>query len=122
MADFWKPNRINCLTKKTPTIDCEKLKTNLQVKYNSKGELRMGDVCAKVQAFILINAKPGELWKVVEEAKKIANVKIAEPVSGRFDVVVYAETDNLAWIVSRIHSIKGIVRSETLVVLGPQFE
>jgi len=82
----------------------------------------MEDVCAKVKAFILINAKPGELWKVVEEAKKIANVKIAEPVSGRFDVVVYAETENLAWIVSRIHAIKGIVRSETLVVLGPQFE
>lgn len=79
-------------------------------------------MCSKVEAFILINTKSGELWKVVEEAKKIANVKIARPVSGRFDVVVFAETDNLAWIVSRIHSIKGIVRSETLVVLGAQFE
>lgn len=27
--------------------------------------------------------------------KKIANVKISEPVSGLFDVVVYAETENL---------------------------
>lgn len=81
----------------------------------------MGDVCAKMEAFILINTKPGALWNVVDEAKKIANVKVARPVSGRFDVVVYAETENLAWIVGRIHSIKGIVRSETLVVLEAHF-
>jgi DNA-binding Lrp family transcriptional regulator len=79
-------------------------------------------MCTKVEAFILINTKPGALWKVVEEAKKIANVKVARPVSGRFDVVVFAETDNLSWIVSRIHSIKGIVKSETLVALGANFE
>ncbi len=73
-------------------------------------------------AFILVSTKLGELWKVTDEARKIEGVKLAKAVAGRFDVVVYAETNNLSWIIARLHSLKGVVKTESLIVLEAKFE
>jgi len=75
-----------------------------------------------LEAVILVNTKLGELWKVVEEARKIEGVKFANAVAGRFDVVVHTQTNNLAWVIARIHGIKGVASTESLITLEARFE
>ncbi|HLC00020.1 MAG TPA: Lrp/AsnC ligand binding domain-containing protein [Candidatus Bathyarchaeia archaeon] len=81
-----------------------------------------GKACPLLEAFILVNTQPGALWKVVEEAKKIEGVKLARAVAGRFDVVIHAEANNLSWIIARLHSINGVVKTESLMTLEAIFE
>jgi hypothetical protein len=81
-----------------------------------------GETCPLMVAFILVNTKIGELWNVAEEAKKIDGVKLAKAVAGRHDVVVYAEASNLSWIICRLHGIKGVVSTESLIALEAKFE
>jgi len=75
-----------------------------------------------LEAIILVTSKLGELWKVVEEARKIQGVKFAKAVAGRYDVVVHAQTNNLAWVIARIHGIKGVANTESLITLEAKFE
>ncbi|MFB3888562.1 MAG: Lrp/AsnC ligand binding domain-containing protein [Candidatus Bathyarchaeia archaeon] len=75
-----------------------------------------------MEAFILVSTRMGDLWKVVEEARKIEGVKMANAVAGRFDVIVYAQAANLSWIIARLHSIKGVTKTESLIVLEARFE
>ena len=78
-------------------------------------------VCPRLEAFILVNTKPGALWKVVEEARNIEGVKLARPVSGRFDVIVHTETANFSWIIARVYGLKGVTKIETLLTLEARF-
>jgi len=75
-----------------------------------------------LEAIILVTTKLGELWNVAEEAKKIEGVKFAKAVAGRFDVVVHARTNKLSWVIARIHSIKGVANTESLITLEARFE
>ena len=79
------------------------------------------DTCPRIEAFILITTRPGMLWNVVEDAKKIQGVKLAIPVAGRFDVLIQIDTNNVSWVIARIHDLKGILRTETLVSLEVRF-
>ena len=75
-----------------------------------------------MNAFILVNTKPGWLWKVAEEAEKIEGVKIARAVTGQFDVIIYAELakiEDLASAIENLQSIKGVVRSQTSIAMPP---
>ena len=75
-----------------------------------------------LEAVILVTTKLGELWSVAEAARKIEGVLFAKPVAGRFDVVVHAQTNRLAWVIARIHSIKGVASTESLITLEAKFE
>lgn len=80
------------------------------------------ETCPLTEAFVLVNTEPNSLWKVGEEAAKIKGVKLSRCVCGRFDVIVQAETSNLAWIIARIHALKGVRKTETLLTLEADFE
>jgi hypothetical protein len=84
-------------------------------------EARNEAVCPRLEAFVLVTTKPGTLWKVVEDARKITGVKLARPVAGRYDVLIQVETSNLSWVIARIHDLKGIIKTETLVSLEAHF-
>jgi DNA-binding Lrp family transcriptional regulator len=73
------------------------------------------------EAFILIVAEHGHMWKVAAEAAKIDGVKAARAVAGRFDVAIHVEVEDLEEVIEKIHSIKGIVRCEILVALGVRY-
>jgi len=74
-----------------------------------------------LEAVILINTKLGDMWKVVDEARKIPDIKFAKAVAGRYDVVAHVKTTNLSWVIARIHGIVGVARTETLVALEAKF-
>jgi len=44
-----------------------------------------------LEAYIQINTEAGKLWDVAREALKLPGVKMANAVTGQFDVIAYAE-------------------------------
>lgn len=75
-----------------------------------------------MEAYVLINAEPGMIWKVAEAALKIDGVKLAHAVTGQFDDVVFVEfakMEDLGRIIKKLHSIEGVHRTQTLVTIPP---
>ena len=74
-----------------------------------------------LEAIILVTTQIGGLWKAVDEIRKIEGVKFAKAVAGRYDVVVHAQTNNLGWVIARIHGVKGVASTESLITLEARF-
>ena len=75
-----------------------------------------------MEAFILVNAIPGKLWEVAEKIKKIEGVRLAQAVTGQFDVVIYIERkaiDELSSVIKKLQTIKGVTKTQTLIALPP---
>lgn len=75
-----------------------------------------------LEAYILINAEPGMIWKVADAALKIEGVKMAHAVSGQFDDVAFlefAKLEDLGKIIEKIQGIVGVRRTQTLLVIPP---
>jgi len=74
-----------------------------------------------LQAYILINTEPGKLWKVAEEALRLEGIKMAHAVTGQYDVIAYAEyvdMEALGRIINKIHSIEGVLRTQTAIAMA----
>jgi hypothetical protein len=68
--------------------------------------------------FMLIRTKKGKAFSVVQEAQKIEGVKIVHSVMGSFDVILYAEGNELSdirRIREAVHQLSAVVRTETAV-------
>jgi uncharacterized protein with GYD domain len=68
--------------------------------------------------FMLIRTKKGQSFSVVQEAQKLEGVKIAHSVMGSYDVILYAEANDVAdirRIREAVHQISAVVRTETAV-------
>lgn len=75
----------------------------------------------KLQAYIMINAQAGRLWKVAEDALKIKGVKMAHAVTGEYDVIAYIEftrIEELGRIIDELQSIEGILRTHTAIAMA----
>ena len=71
-----------------------------------------------VPFFMLIRTKKGQAFSVVQEAQKIEGVKIVHSVMGTYDVMLYAEANELSYIRrirEAISQISAVVRTETAV-------
>jgi hypothetical protein len=114
-----------CIIRKEHILSiCKKFKKLANViSYNDfKCGMNMTEEGYPLEAIILVTAKLGELWKVADEAKKIEGVIFAKAVAGRYDVVVHAQTNKLAWVIARLHSIKGVANTESLITIDARFE
>jgi len=77
------------------------------------------------QAFLLINAEPGKLWKIASSAQRVKGVKMAYAVTGAFDVIAYAEVVDmveLGVLINAIQSIDGVTRTQTAVAIPPRVD
>ena len=73
-----------------------------------------------LKAYILVNADPGLIWNVAEDALKVEGVKMAHAVTGEFDDVIFVEftrMEDLGEIIKEVQSITGVRRTQTLVVI-----
>jgi DNA-binding Lrp family transcriptional regulator len=73
-----------------------------------------------LEAFILLNVEAGVLGQVLESVFKIDGVKTAYGVTGQFDAVVlaqFSDLDNLGQVIKKIHHVKGVLRTQTLVTI-----
>lgn len=75
-----------------------------------------------MEAYVLINAEPGMIWKVAEVVLRIEGVKIAHAVTGQFDVVAFVDflkMEDLGKIIEKIQHLKGVRRTQTLIAVPP---
>jgi uncharacterized protein with GYD domain len=67
---------------------------------------------------MLIRTKKGQSFSVVQEAQKIEGVKVAHSVMGSYDVILYAEANDLSdlrRIRETVSQLSAVVRTETAV-------
>ena len=77
------------------------------------------------KAYIFVNVDPTLLWEVAEHAQQIKGVKMADAVTGQFDVIAYTEfstMDALREILDKFQSLEGVQRTQTAVSLSPKLE
>ena len=77
------------------------------------------------KAFLLINVEPGQLWKIADSIKEITGVITASAVTGAFDVIVYVEgvdMSALGAMISVIHSMDGVERTQTAIEIPPRVQ
>lgn len=74
-----------------------------------------------VQAYILIQTDVGKAAEVAREVGSIKGVKLAEDVTGPYDVIVRAEARNVdelgKLVVSKVQNLEGITRTLTCPVV-----
>ncbi len=68
--------------------------------------------------FMLIRTRKGQAFLAVQEAQKIEGVKIVHSVMGSYDVILYAEANDvqdIRRIRESVHQISAVTRTETAV-------
>jgi DNA-binding Lrp family transcriptional regulator len=74
-----------------------------------------------VEAYVLIQTEVGKAAQVASEVSKIPGVKTSESVTGPYDAIVHAESDDVdslgRLVVARIQAIEGITRTLTCPVV-----
>ncbi len=79
------------------------------------------EVKPKSSAYILIEAEPLEIPNIMEKLSDIENIKSADVVTGVYDIIVFLEGEDqneIGRIVVRdIHSIKGVKKATTCMVV-----
>jgi len=78
-----------------------------------------------VQAYILMSTDPGKPWEVAESTLQIHGVKVAHAVTGPFDVVAFVEfvnIDELGKLLEKIHSINGVLKTQTAISMPARLE
>jgi DNA-binding Lrp family transcriptional regulator len=75
-----------------------------------------------VSAYILIQTEVGKAAQVASEVRDISGVSSADDVTGPYDVIARAESDNMdelgKMVVSRVQHIDGITRTLTCPVVN----
>jgi DNA-binding Lrp family transcriptional regulator len=72
------------------------------------------------RVYIFISAEPGKLWDVAKIAATHKGVKMADAVTGEFDVVICAELNSLtelSGLIKQLQSIHGVMRTRTSIAI-----
>jgi DNA-binding Lrp family transcriptional regulator len=78
-----------------------------------------------MQAYILISTDPGKPWEVADSLTQLEGVKTAHAVTGSFDVVAFVEftnIDELGRLLEKIHSISGVLKTQTAITMPTRLE
>jgi len=74
-----------------------------------------------VSAFVFIKTRAGKASQAAKELERIAGCKMACLVTGRFDIVLLLEANDLKTlaetILSKIHAVDGVESTETAIVV-----
>jgi hypothetical protein len=75
-----------------------------------------------LEAYVLINVEANVSWQIAEASLKIEGVKTIHVVTGQFDavaVVQFSDLDDLRKIIDRIQHEKGVLRTQSLIIIPP---
>ncbi len=76
-------------------------------------------------AYILMSTNVGKMWDAAEQVLKIEGIKMSNAVTGLYDIIAYAEfedMDTLGKIIEEIQAIKGIRKTQTAIVMTPRLK
>ncbi|MCD6504052.1 Lrp/AsnC family transcriptional regulator [Candidatus Bathyarchaeota archaeon] len=71
-----------------------------------------------VSVYVLIQTRIGEAWNVARKIAEMKGVKMAHAVTGIYDVIAYAELDDLEEIknlITEVHTLEGVEKTHTAV-------
>lgn len=74
----------------------------------------------QVSVYVFVQVEKGEPWQIAAKLSKIEGVRTVHTVTGQYDVIVFAELDDLVTlkdIVKRIHQIEGVQRTQSAVCI-----
>jgi len=74
----------------------------------------------QVSVYVFVQVEKGEPWQIAAKLSKIEGVKTVHTVTGQYDIIVFAELDDLETlkdIVKRIHQIEGVQRTQSAVCI-----
>ena len=72
-----------------------------------------------INAYILINMKPGDTKKAIKKMREISNIAKISVVAGEYDIVVRAQVKNLDILLNvtdKIQMIEGVIKTTTQVI------
>jgi DNA-binding Lrp family transcriptional regulator len=72
-----------------------------------------------INAYILLNMKPGNSDKAIEEMRKIEDIAKISIVAGEYDIVVRAQVkslDRLLKVTDNIQMINGVIKTTTQII------
>lgn len=72
-----------------------------------------------ITAYMLINLRPGNSDKIIEEMRKIENVEKISIVAGEFDVIVRVHVktlDRMLKVTNKLQMIDGVKKTTTQVI------
>lgn len=73
------------------------------------------------QAYVLITAAIGKVKQVAKDIQGLGGVKSVHVVTGPYDIIVFVEASSLdaltSTVVEGIHKVKGIVDTNTAIVV-----
>jgi len=74
----------------------------------------------KICVYILVQVEGGEPWNIASEILKVKGVKTAHVVTVQYDIIAYAELedlDTLKGTIKRVHEIKDVRHTQTAVCM-----
>ncbi len=74
----------------------------------------------QINVYIFVQVERGEPWIIAAEISKMRGVKTAHPVTGQYDVIVFAELeglDSLKELVKQIHHLEGVQHTQTAICI-----
>lgn len=73
------------------------------------------------KAYVLINIEIGWMNEALNSIRSIPEIVAVDPVSGSYDIVAvlsYSDASDLGRVIlSRLHSVHGVKRTHTLIVV-----
>ncbi len=73
-----------------------------------------------ISVYVLIQVEKGEPWPVADKILKIEGVRTAHIVTGQYDIIAFAELNNLQDIkdlIKKIHQMEGVQHTQTAVCI-----
>ena len=70
--------------------------------------------------YVLIQVERGEPWTIAEKILGIEGVKSAHAVTGQYDIIIFAELNDVSEIknlIKKIHSVEGVQHTQTAVCI-----
>jgi len=73
-----------------------------------------------ISVYVFIQVEKGEPWPVADEISKIEGVKTTHIVTGQYDIIAFAELNELQDIkdlIKKIHQMEGVQHTQSAVCI-----
>jgi len=70
--------------------------------------------------YVLIQVEEGEPWTIAKKILEIEGVKSAYAVTGQYDIIIFAELNDVSEIknlIKKIHNVEGVQHTQTAVCI-----
>ena len=74
-----------------------------------------------INVYVFIQVDRGEPWPVAEKISEIKGVKTAHVVTGQYDIIAFAELndlENIKDLIKKIHRMEGVQHTQTAVCIS----